>query len=156
MTTPSNMALTFNAEKVGDSSHASGRKFVIRVKPGEAPEEFTNAAVGSMWKVVVVRMDENEDAVPPQQPEDKQQKRTIWTMPAPQQAALLCQRADFQNWLNGMGSSIVDEEETAKQFLYKHFNITTRAALKDVPEWLIMVRRFQEHLDEERYGDNLR
>lgn len=155
---PSNMALSFEAEKVSESNHASGRKFGIKTKPGAAPTAFIEAAIGSRWMISIVRLDENDAPCPAKQESDNKAPQSMWDAPAPKQAALLCNWPVFQDHLNELSDIIVHDKDTAKAAIYQLFSIDSRAELRFVPvlnDWTQFVREFREKLDDDRYGDNL-
>lgn len=159
MTNPSNMALDFNAEKVSDGHIRSGWKVTLKVQPGEAPDAFVTAPLGTRWKVALVRLDENDQPVPPQQPEDKETKPDMWNMGPVKQAALFVKDYAFQQFLDSKVTQIVNDEHSAIQAVYAMFYISSRKFLADDPHshyWQALMNEYRDIIEQQRYGDNLR
>lgn len=160
MANTSNMALNFTCKLIKKNQLRSGVWQVqIEVLPEDMPNEFLTAAPESEWMIATVRQDENGAPQSPVQPQDKKATQTIWEMKAPQQAALLCDRMDFQGFVTRKTSYIAEDKVSAKEALYKEFDITSRSQLvnPDVePHWKQFVREFRSELEQNWYGDNLR
>lgn len=160
MTNTHNLALNFTCKLIKKNQLRSGVWQVqIEVLPEDMPNEFLTAAPESEWMIATVRQDENGAPQEPSQPEDKKARQTIWEMAPPAQAALLGDRMDFQGFITRRTSYIAEDDVSAKEALYKEFNITSRSQLvnPDVePHWKQFVREFRSELEQGRYGDNFR
>ena len=101
MKSHSNMALNFNGKKLTSNQLSSGVwRVILEIEPEEIPADFKDAQPGSQWVFAVCRQGEEGEAIAAKQPEDAKKKRSFDDMPRSQQAALLCDRSDFQEFLS--------------------------------------------------------
>lgn len=157
MNTPSNMALTFPGKKLLSHQMASHSwRVQIEIEPDVLPSEFKDAAPGSEWVFVVCRKGQEDEAIPPQQPEDKKKKRNFGDLPRVQQAGICCGAKDFQDFLAEKEDTLVVDEEAAKHVLYKWFKIESRKELnepKHQESWQKVYGMFEQWKTDQRYGD---
>ena len=106
--------------------------------------------------MVVVRLGENDEALPPAQPQDKKAKQTQWEMGPVKQAALFVRDRAFQNFLNEKVARSVHDETTAIEAIYQLFDITSRKFLIDDPayrKWEALMREYRDIWEQSHYGD---
>lgn len=148
MNAPSNMALSFTAKKVAMNQLRSGvYRVTMDVEPEQMPTDFMRSAIDSEWQIASVRLSEAGKPVPAKQPEDDKKKRRLEDLPAPQQAALYCQRTDFQEFIADKSNQICVDEKRAADILRKWLKIESRSELV-LPEKDALWRKVRNQFDQ--------
>jgi hypothetical protein len=102
-------ALQFECVKVALKQDRTGFILTVSIHPDEIPEELVRDFVGSRYGVAMVRINDDETAIP----YDNRVKK----------AGMLCRLRIFQKWLE------VDKESEAIQRLYETCGISSRTEL---------------------------
>lgn len=148
MTMTSNMALQFVAKKHGANQIGNGWRIQIDVEDGQDYHPFKDSPRGTRWAVVVVRMDENDDAIPPQIPEDLEKEKVPFDdMGAVQQAGILCGRSEFQEFLSQTRKTLCVDDKTAAEKVRQICNVGSRSELgtpDNVGKWLKLRREYEQ------------
>ena len=90
----------------------------IAIHPNDVPRDLLADPIGSRYMAALVRMDDNEEIIPP--PMQMTADRLV------QSAGMLCRQERFQRWLveSGCGNEI--SEESAIKYLRRLLGISTR------------------------------
>jgi hypothetical protein len=108
-------ALQFECRKVALKQDRTGYVLTVVIHPDEIPEELLRDFVGSRYGVAMVRIADDESAVP-------YQNRVM-------QAGMLCRTREFQFWLKETGHAVKVSEDDAIHALYKICHIASRTEL---------------------------
>jgi hypothetical protein len=108
-------ALQFECRKVALKQDRTGYVLTVVIHPDEIPEELLRDFVGSRYGVAMVRIADDESAVP-------YQNRVM-------QAGMLCRTREFQYWLKETKLLERISEDEAINALYKLCGITSRTEL---------------------------
>jgi hypothetical protein len=108
-------ALQFECRKVALKQDRTGYVLTVVIHPDEIPEELLRDFVGSRYGVAMVRISDDESAVP-------YQNRVM-------QAGMLCRTREFQFWLKETGHAVKVSEDDAIHALYKICHIASRTEL---------------------------
>lgn len=108
-------ALQFECRKVALKQDRTGYVLTVVIHPDEIPEELLRDFVGSRYGVAMVRISDDESAVP----------YTNRVM----QAGMLCRTREFQFWLKECGHAERVSENDAINALYKLCEVTSRTEL---------------------------
>jgi hypothetical protein len=108
-------ALQFECRKVALKQDRTGYVLTVVIHPDEIPEELLRDFVGSRYGVAMVRIADDESAVP-------YQNRVM-------QAGMLCRTREFQYWLKENKLLERISEDEAINALYKLCVITSRTEL---------------------------
>jgi hypothetical protein len=108
-------ALQFECRKVALKQDRTGYVLTVVIHPDEIPEELLRDFVGSRYGVAMVRIADDESAVP-------YQNRVM-------QAGMLCRTREFQFWLKETKLLERISEDEAINALYKLCGITSRTEL---------------------------
>lgn len=108
-------ALQFECRKVALKQDRTGYVLTVVIHPDEIPEELLRDFVGSRYGVAMVRIADDESAVP-------YQNRVM-------QAGMLCRTREFQYWLKENKLLERISEDEAINALYKLCGITSRTEL---------------------------
>lgn len=103
------MALQFEARKVALKQDRTGFILTLSIHPDEIPEELMRDFVGARYGCALVRIQDDESPTP-------YNNRV-------QQAAILCKRVDFWEFLGAI------HEHEAAEILCKHLGIESRSEL---------------------------
>ena len=152
---PSSKAIHFIGKKRPARQTNSGTWLItIEVEPDAIPAELRDSTPSSDWLFAVVRQGEDGEAVDAEQPEDKKKRRSFDDLPRSQQAALLCDRTDFQEFLSERFAALCVDSSRAAQLLYRHFGIKSRSELSDeknAAKWLKFSAQFHQWQTDKRY-----
>jgi len=108
-------ALQFECRKVALKQDRTGYVLTVVIHPDEIPEELLRDFVGSRYGVAMVRIADDESAVP-------YQNRVM-------QAGMLCRTREFQYWLKETKLLERISEDEAINALYKLCVINSRTEL---------------------------
>jgi len=108
-------ALQFECRKVALKQDRTGYVLTVVIHPDEIPEELLRDFVGSRYGVAMVRIADDESAVP-------YQNRVM-------QAGMLCRTREFQYWLKENKLLERISEDEAINALYKLCVINSRTEL---------------------------
>jgi hypothetical protein len=108
-------ALQFECRKVALKQDRTGYVLTVVIHPDEIPEELLRDFVGSRYGVAMVRIADDESAVP-------YQNRVM-------QAGMLCRTREFQFWLKETKFLERISEDEAINALYKLCGINSRTEL---------------------------
>jgi hypothetical protein len=108
-------ALQFECRKVALKQDRTGYVLTVVIHPDEIPEELLRDFVGSRYGVAMVRIADDESAVP-------YQNRVM-------QAGMLCRTREFQYWLKENKLLERISEDEAINALYKSCGINSRTEL---------------------------
>lgn len=108
-------ALQFECRKVALKQDRTGYVLTVVIHPDEIPEELLRDFVGSRYGVAMVRIADDESAVP-------YQNRVM-------QAGMLCRTREFQFWLKETKLLERISEDEAINALYKLCGINSRTEL---------------------------
>jgi hypothetical protein len=108
-------ALQFECRKVALKQDRTGYVLTVVIHPDEIPEELLRDFVGSRYGVAMVRIADDESAVP-------YQNRVM-------QAGMLCRTREFQFWLKETKLLERISEDEAINALYKLCVINSRTEL---------------------------
>lgn len=108
-------ALQFECRKVALKQDRTGYVLTVVIHPDEIPEELLRDFVGSRYGVAMVRIADDESAVP-------YQNRVM-------QAGMLCRTREFQYWLKENKLLERISEDEAINALYKLCGINSRTEL---------------------------
>jgi hypothetical protein len=108
-------ALQFECRKVALKQDRTGYVLTVVIHPDEIPEELLRDFVGSRYGVAMVRIADDESAVP-------YQNRVM-------QAGMLCRTREFQYWLKETKFLERISEDEAINALYKLCGINSRTEL---------------------------
>lgn len=108
-------ALQFEAVKVALKQDATGYVLTVKIHPDEIPEELMRDFVGSRYAVALVRISDDESAVPVNN--------------RVQKAGILCRDKWFFKFLKEFHGIDKPDENQATQFLYGYCGIRSRTEL---------------------------
>lgn len=118
--------MQFEAVKVALKQDKTGYVLTLCMHPDEVPIELLRDFVGARYQVVMVRLDEHEQAF------DRQE--AFESDHAMKTAGMLCRDEKFWFFLNDDGQILDPNEKEATEWLREYLGIASRAELKDNAE----------------------
>lgn len=119
---PSDHASQFEAVKVSITQDKNGYVLRLMIHPDEVPERVLRDFVGARYMVAMVRLNDQNEAIP--DPQVERGKKAV-TM-----AAMLCDTPDFQTWTVERGWTDAIATEKAAEGLRKVLGIASRSELR--------------------------
>lgn len=133
---PREAAVHFEAVQIAAQKTKDGFILKLAIHPSEVPESIMRDYVGSRYTVAMVKMDDDQTPIMPQ--EKRKQDKVVTT------AVMLCQNEKFWEYMNEISSEMpqgeqqpdwvlasVHDEDTAKEWICSYCEISSRSELKD-------------------------
>lgn len=125
-------ALQFECRKVALKQDRTGYVLTVVIHPDEIPEELLRDFVGARYGIAMVRINDDETAMP----YDNRVKK----------AGMICRNPTYRLWLRKeCGLSTIDTEDDAIDALYRICNIESRTELNGNKE---AQHKFDEMVDD--------
>lgn len=134
------MALAFEAVKVGMRQNKDGVFLTLSIHPQQIPQDVIADLVGSRYQVALVKLNDQDEPVLGEKKAAGQRALSI--------AHTLCRNNRFQRWVAKFNRSITPDEAGAREFILKRCGIGSRKELVDserAREELFKIRDSFEH-----------